>query len=222
MGIVGIERTVSFQTKTINVHCSPSYQLRKTKLWIVWRSEASFFFLIFIFFTSRFLSAFSFRLIAFRRRRLKSFYFTDRLYEVNLFSPAVCSISWFSCQPFKEKVGRECEKSSYKIDIWKVFRVREEKFRKIGKSKGKRKSIQEKFRINWITNVSSNGRKLTILSIATVPMQTSGSLKYEHICGRKREKGEIKLRFQKSFNQFPQTFRGACRCRLCNWQHNPL
>lgn len=37
---------------------------------------------------------------------LKSSYFTDRLYEVNLFSPAVCSISWFSC---KEK--ELCEQS---------------------------------------------------------------------------------------------------------------
>lgn len=62
---------------------------------------------------------------------------------------------------------------------------------------------------------------LTILSIATVPMQTSGSLKYEHTCGRRRKtnwvvhsSGFIAL------NQF--TLRGAWRCRLCNWQHNPL
>lgn len=59
----------------------------------------SFLFYFHLFVTSRILFALSIRLIALRRRHgMKFFYFTDRLYDVNRFSPAVCSISALSCE----------------------------------------------------------------------------------------------------------------------------
>ena len=156
-----------------------------------------YFFFYFHFVTSRILFALSIRLIALCcRHGVKFFYFTDRLYEVNLFSPAVCSISAFICKN-KEKIS-SIEKITFKN--WETFLFLFVLLNRFTSIRWNEVWIAKQCKV-WRTKVCLSQlnyhsetrpwekkkiKKLTILSIATVPMHTSGSLKYEHTWGRVR------------------------------------